>query len=179
MKAFERLVHRYDRQVLALALRFSGNEEDAKDIYQEVFIRVYRALPGFEFRSAFRTWLFRVASNVCLTHRVKASRMKTIPIDQEPGARVAISGAEMGGEVTEQRVVRRELNDVIQNAMGQLSPKQRLVFEMRHYHGYKLTEIATLLNCAEGTVKRHLFTATRRMREQLSVSTEWSQSYAT
>ncbi len=177
--AFEKLVHRYDRQVLTLALRFSGNEEDAKDIYQEVFIRVYRALPGFEFRSAFRTWLFRVASNACLTHRVKASRMKTVPIDQKPAQTVPITGPPGAGELTEQRVIRRELSEVILSAMGELSPKQRLVFEMRHYHGYKLAEIATLLNCAEGTVKRHLFTATRRMRKRLSVTTEWSQSYAT
>ena len=134
MKAFESLVHRYDRQVLALALRFSGNEEDAKDIYQEVFIRVYRSLSGFEFRSAFRTWLFRVASNVCLTHRMKTSRMKTIPIDQESGKTILIPGSEMAAEVTEQRVVRRELNDVIMNAMGQLSvsPGQKLQVEASH-----------------------------------------------
>ena len=72
--AFEELVYRYDKQVLSIATNFMGNREDAKDIYQEVFLRVYRALPRFEFRSSFSTWLHKIVTNVCLTQRSRLRR---------------------------------------------------------------------------------------------------------
>ena len=70
--AFEELVQRYDRKVLSIALSFTRNSEDAKDVYQEVFLRVHRALPRFQFRSKFSTWLHRVTTNVCLTHKSRS-----------------------------------------------------------------------------------------------------------
>ena len=74
--AFEELVHRYDKRVLALALKFTRDKDEAKDIYQEVFIRVYKGLKNFESRSQFSTWLYRITTNVCLTQQ---SRKKKIP----------------------------------------------------------------------------------------------------
>src|SRR5215813_3799907 len=71
--AFDELVHRYDRHVLSIAARYVNQAEDAKDIYQEVFLRVYRGLNKFERRSEFSTWLYRITTNVCLTH---GTRMK-------------------------------------------------------------------------------------------------------
>jgi GT2 family glycosyltransferase len=67
-RAFETLVHRHDKRILAMVLRFSRNSDDAKDLYQEIFMRVFRALPKFEFKSEFSTWLYRIATNVCLSH---------------------------------------------------------------------------------------------------------------
>src|SRR6185503_13603681 len=81
--AFERLVQLYDRQVLSLALSLMRNEEDAKDIYQEVFIRVYRALPKFRMDSKFSTWLHRIVTNVCLTHRSRSKRYEYTSLDEE------------------------------------------------------------------------------------------------
>jgi RNA polymerase sigma-70 factor (ECF subfamily) len=74
MGAFEQLVFRYDKQVLTIAARHVQSSEDAKDIYQEVFLRVYRSLPKFQLRSQFSTWLFRITTNVCLTHRSRRKR---------------------------------------------------------------------------------------------------------
>ncbi|GJQ21347.1 MAG: hypothetical protein HBSIN02_17020 [Bacteroidia bacterium] len=74
MAAFEQLVHRYDSHVLSMAASFVNNAEDAKDIYQEVFLRVYRGLRKFELRSEFSTWLYRIATNVCLSHRSRRKR---------------------------------------------------------------------------------------------------------
>ena len=74
MGAFEELVFRYDRQVLTIAARHVQSSEDAKDIYQEVFLRVHRSLPKFQLRSQFSTWLFRITTNVCLTHRSRRKR---------------------------------------------------------------------------------------------------------
>ena len=176
--AFEVLLQRYDRQVLGLALRFTGNSEDARDIYQDVFVRVYKSLPKFEFRSSFRTWLFRVATNVCLTHQARSRKLKLVSMDEAEGEEAGRFGPVLAAGTSERSLLRRELSGLLSDAVGQLSPRQRLVFEMRHYQGYKLAEIATLLNCAEGTVKRHLFTATRRMRERLSSTEAWGETYA-
>ncbi|KAA0265362.1 MAG: sigma-70 family RNA polymerase sigma factor, partial [Chlorobiota bacterium] len=75
--AFESLVKKYDRKVISLALKYTRSEEDAKDIYQEVFLRVWKSLPGFGFKSEFSTWLFRIATNVCLTYVDRAKKHRS------------------------------------------------------------------------------------------------------
>ncbi len=69
MDAFEQLGYRHDKEVFSIAARYVNRAEDAKDIYQEVFLRVYRGLQKFRFQSEFSTWLYRITTNVCLTHR--------------------------------------------------------------------------------------------------------------
>ncbi len=169
--AFEQLVGRYDRQVLSLALSYTRNGEDAKDCYQEVFLRVYRALPKFKFESQFSTWLFRVATNVCLTHRQRAVRHSHTSIeaafDSEEGpSRVMVES------LTDDKSADRQMRDAqigerVSRAMEVLSPRQKMVFILKHHQGMKLREIAAQMNCAEGTVKKYLFTATERLRAQL------------
>ena len=169
MLAFEQLVFRHDRKVLAIAARYVTSAEDAKDIYQEVFIRVYRNLKKFRFRSEFATWLHRITVNVCLTHRSRGRRtLQTLLADAR-----GEDDAEPHGEIPDPAqgpdavAAGADIAARIEQALGTLSPKQRMVFTLRHYEGYKLSEIAGMMNCMEGTVKRYLFTATRRMREQL------------
>jgi RNA polymerase sigma-70 factor (ECF subfamily) len=77
MNAFEELVYRHDKEVFAIAARYVNRAEDAKDIYQEVFLQVYRGLSKFRFQSEFSTWLYRITTNVCLTHQDR--RKKTFP----------------------------------------------------------------------------------------------------
>src|SRR6516225_4035880 len=85
--AFDELVYRYDRHVLSIAARYVNQAEDAKDIYQEVFLRVYRGLKKFERRSEFSTWLYRITTNVCLTHGTRrkehARRMQNMDPDSD------------------------------------------------------------------------------------------------
>lgn len=170
--AFEQLVFRYDRQVLSMAVRFTGNNEDAKDIYQEVFLRVHRALPRFEFRSQFSTWLYRITKNVCLTHQQQSRKDPQVSLDQElesadgSGSRTLLDTL-ADKSVTDRGALDSEISEHIQSAMNDLSPKQKMVFVMRHYEGHKLKEIASIMKCTEGTVKKYLFTATERMRKNL------------
>ncbi len=169
--AFEELVQRYDRKVLSIALSFTRNAEDAKDVYQEVFLRVHRALPRFQFRSKFSTWLHRVTTNVCLTHKSRSRDHLFDSLDEgygqdENGSR-ALGESLAADSRTDELLVSSEISCRIKGAMQQLSPQQRLVFTLRHFKGHKLREIAEIMNCAEGTVKKYLFTATERMREQL------------
>ena len=165
--AFEQLVHTYDRQVLSLALSFMQNEEDARDIYQEVFIRVYKALPKFRMDSKFSTWLHRIVTNVCLTHRTRRKRHEHTSIDQETEGSRPLSETLADRSSTDSDTRNTEIKEHVQQAMHKLSPQQRLVFTLRHFEGCKLREIAVRMNCAEGTVKKYLFTATERLREQL------------
>ena len=169
MGAFEQLVFRYDKQVLTIAARYVQSSEDAKDIYQEVFLRVYRALPRFQLRSQFSTWLFRITTNVCLTHRSRRKRHLHTSLSQESDDE---HGAGLAEAITEPRTTDRhaERTDMalhISQALELLSSKQKLVFTLKYYDGYKIREIAEMLDLAEGTVKRYLFAATRKIRRSL------------
>lgn len=171
MQAFERLVHRYDKRVLSIALSYVNDPDEAKDIYQEVFVRVYRALPKFQFRSRFSTWLYRIATNVCLTHQTRQRTHTMVSIDEEPeddtGGKYPFVDTLADETQTDEHAINTEIATHIHAAMDALSPQQRMVFTLRHYEGYKLREIAELMDCAEGTIKKYLFTATERMRARL------------
>src|SRR3989442_403218 len=141
VSAFEQLVYRYDRQVLSMALKYTNNKEDAKDIYQEIFIRIYRALPRFEFRSKFSTWLYRIAANTCITHRASRKDHLETSLDEEfenaRGDSYSLSDSLRSSEASDQYSRNSEINLHVQKAMRTLSPQQKLVFALRHYQGYK------------------------------------------
>jgi RNA polymerase sigma-70 factor (ECF subfamily) len=167
--AFETLIFRYDHKVLSMAANYVDNSDDAKDIYQEVLIRVYRALPKFKLKSEFSTWLYRIAANVCLSHRSRSRRHKHLSLDDNAGDEEP-HGARTELSVNETPLTESERGDVaeqIEDALQSLSPKQRLVFTLKHYKGLKLSEIAVMMNCSEGTVKKHLFTAIQRLKGKL------------
>jgi RNA polymerase sigma-70 factor (ECF subfamily) len=168
--AFEQLVFRHDKKVLSIAARYVTSADDAKDIYQEVFLRVYRGLKRFRFKSEFSTWVHRITVNVCLTHRSRRRRtMQSLLLLDDRNE----EDAEAHGEIRDpaggpdHQAVNADISSSIEKALVSLSPKQKLVFTLRHFEGYKMNEIAVMMNCMEGTVKRYLFTATRRMRDQL------------
>ena len=170
--AFEQLVYRYDKQVLSIAAGYVRTAEDAKDIYQEVLLKVYRCLPKFRGLSEFSTWLYRVTTNVCLTHKAKKKKHRHLSIDEEhdgdDGETHAMSHTlEDESASADQQVRDNEISESVHHALESLSPQQKMVFTLRHYQGYKLREIAVIMDCAEGTVKKYLFNATQRMREQL------------
>ena len=170
-EAFRDLVSRYDRQVLSIASTYTHDPDDAQDIYQEVFIRVFKSLAGFQFRSEFSTWLYRITTNVCITHATRIKKRTFVSIDeeldQEAPRENVISLEHAKGMSPERHAESRDIDRHIKRALEKLSPQQKLVFTLKHYQGYKLREIAEIMECSEGTVKKYLFTATDRMRQQL------------
>ena len=168
--AFEELIYKYDRKVLALAMKYVKNEEDAKDIYQDVFIRVFRGIKKFRFSSEFSTWLYRIVVNVCLTYKTRSNRREFISIHPAEGDEEMLPGIEIEDKesVPERAVTSSEISEHIDRALELLSPRQKMIFILKHYEGYKLREIAEMLRCGEGTVKKYLFDALRKMRTQLS-----------
>jgi len=167
MTAFSELLHRHDRNVLALAAQYVDNAEEAKDIFQEVLIRVYKGLPRFQFRSEFGTWVHRITVNVCLSHRRRVNKGIHVSLDQAGEENHAMQQLQSKEQGPDHAAIDADTAWHIHNALQTLSPRQRMVFTLRHYQGHSLKEIAGILRCTDGTVKRYLFTATQKMREQL------------
>ena len=165
--AFEQLVAQHDRQVIKLAYYLLGNEHDAEDVYQEVFLLVYRKLSSFKFKSSFATWLNRVVVNYCVTYRNRRNRRKFDSLDSHVAAHENVWEPETSLTSPESAAVSADLRCQIEQALTDLSEQQRTVFVLRHFHGYKLQEIAEIMSCAEGTVKNYLFRATRQMQKKL------------
>jgi RNA polymerase sigma-70 factor (ECF subfamily) len=173
--AFEELVRRFDRDVLRLALNLMKRPEDARDVYQEAFLKVYRNLHRFRFECSFYTWLYRIVTNVCLDH---LRRRQARPEDQSP--EIHVNRQEEGPRDffefqrehrpaldPERQLMGLEIRTRIGKAMERLSPRERVVFEMKHYQGLKLRAIGDALGTTEETVKNSLFRATRKLRQEL------------
>ena len=172
--AFEELVRRYDRDVLRLALQITRRPEDAHDLYQEAFLKVYRNLDRFRFECSFYTWLYRVVTNVCLDHlRRRSSR----PEDQAPDSSNLATPADEDffdrqahpapQSNPERALMGKELGHRIALAMERLSARERIVFELKHFQGLRLRVIGEMLGTTEETVKNSLFRATRKLRSNL------------
>ena len=175
-EAFEELVHRYDRDVLRIALNILHKPEDARDVYQESFLKIYKNLHRFRFECSFYTWVYRIVTNVCLDQlRRRSSR----PEDQAPELAQQAHGEASAGDFfdrqqepgaasnPERRLMGKEIGRRISAALKQLTPRERMVFEMKHYQGLKLRAIGEVLGTTEETVKNSLFRATRKLRLQL------------
>jgi len=171
--AFDRLVREYDQAVLRLALHVSGSETDAQDIVQEAFLKAYRYLANFRFECSFYTWLYRIVTNVALDsmRRKKTRREEPATMLDESG-----SSIDLLGNVSDDRAManpareleNRELSTKIQEALSKLTPRERMVFEMKHYQGMRLRAIGELLNTTEETAKNTLFRATKKLRADLA-----------
>jgi RNA polymerase sigma-70 factor (ECF subfamily) len=169
--AFEQLVRAYDQSVLRLAMNLLRSQEDAHDVYQDAFLRVFRNLHSFRFDCSFHTWLYRIVTNLCLDQMRKRKVRK-----EEPTVLATADGPlDRMDAVQEERVdgdpqrhlfsgqVRRRIKEVL----AELTPRERMVFELRHYQGLRLRRIGEILGTTEEAAKNCLFRATQKMRAGL------------
>ena len=168
--ALEELIYRYDKMVLRLAMKYTGDSDDAKDIYQEVFIRVYKNLSRFQFKSEFSTWLFRITSNVCISFKRKYNKQNHLSLNDEDNSGYISTIPDDNVLSPENLFVNSEHGVKINEALNNLSPNQKMSFLLKHYEGYKIREIAEMMNCKEGTIKKYLFEAVRKLKAQLENS---------
>ncbi|MDI6741056.1 MAG: RNA polymerase sigma factor [Candidatus Edwardsbacteria bacterium] len=150
--AFNHIVSTHQREIYNLAYRLTGNAEEAKDLTQDAFLRAYKALPGFRGDSSIKTWLFRITINLGNDWRRKLFKA-AVPLDESE----ELPAREEGGELA--RAVKR--------AVAGLPYKQRTVFVMHHYQGFKHQEIAQITNRSVGSVKANFFQASAKLRKQL------------
>jgi RNA polymerase sigma-70 factor, ECF subfamily len=171
--AFETLVRQYDQAVLRLAMHLTGSEADAHDIYQEAFLKAYRHIGNFRFECSFYTWMYRIVTNLCLDQlRKKKTRKEESPVlVDESGEEYNLldnTADKRPGANPERDLMRRELGGKINRALDRLTPRERMVFELKHYQGLKLRTIGEMLNTTEETAKNTLFRATQKLRVCLS-----------
>src|SRR5579885_458532 len=135
--AFETLVRTYDQSVLRVAMNLLRSPEEARDVYQEAFLKVYRNLNAFRFDCSFHTWLYRIVTNICLDHlrRRKVRKEESTVVETDDGAVDRIVQVEERAPQSdpERRMWNRELSAGIGRALDMLTPRERTVFELRHY----------------------------------------------
>lgn len=160
--AFQKLVARHDERIMTLAYQLTRNPQDAEDLYQEVFIKAYRSLKQFQFKSEFYTWLYRITVNTFHNLNRKLSKFKyqeeeklsDSPINQIPDEEDRTSD-------------RQEIMAAVKEAAQKLPVKQKTVFMLKHLQGLKIREIAVIMEIGEGTVKKYLFRAMEKLRQDL------------
>lgn len=160
--AFETLVRRKTSKVYALCYRIIGNAEDAKDISQLVFIKLWENLARYDAHYAFDTWLYRMVTNVAIDFmRNKQSRDNAV----NSSLRLVKTAADAEQGVVVQR---KEIESVFESVSSVLSAKQKTIFVMNQMEDLPSAEIAKVLGCRESTVRNHLFNARKLMQAQLA-----------
>lgn len=159
LDAFEALVRAHTREVYVHAARFFGDESAAEDVVQEVFIKVYRSLGGFDGASAFSTWLYRVTRNACLD-AVRAGRRRPLPIDPVDAALEAAPG-DLADEVA--------VSAALESGIRALPPEDRDALQAVTLFGLTYAEAAKTLGIPTGTVKSRVFRARRALIAALGI----------
>jgi RNA polymerase sigma-70 factor, ECF subfamily len=171
--AFDALVRQYEHQVLRLAMHLTGSEHDAEDIYQEAFLKAYRYIGNFRFECSFYTWIYRIVTNLCLDQlrRRKTRREDHAVVVDRSGDEIDLLASVSDNRSFSnpaRELDRKVLGERIQNALGKLTPRERMVFELKHYQGLRLRTIGEMLSTTEETAKNTLFRATKKLRAQLA-----------
>jgi RNA polymerase sigma-70 factor, ECF subfamily len=174
-EAFARLAKNFERRIYTLALYYTRERADAEDLAQEVWLKAYSALGQFRGEAGFYTWLRQITVNTFLNHR------RANPLRRSEGTAACESGEadspdylnDLLGERPPQRVEedyhRRLLVEKVFQALGELTPQQRLIFLLKHWEGMTYEEISNVFDCSTGTIKKALFRAVTKLRRQLGV----------
>ena len=171
--AFDVLVRQYEQQVLRLALHLTGSEHDAEDVFQEAFLKAYRHLGNFRFECSFYTWIYRIVTNLCLDQlrRRKTRRESHAVVVDHSGEEIDLLASvsdDRSFSNPAKELERKALGERIQSALDKLTPRERMVFELKHYQGLRLRTIGEMLNTTEETAKNTLFRATKKLRSHLA-----------
>jgi len=167
--AFGELVERNEAKVYGLCLKMLGNQEDAEDCLQEVFIKAFKALPGFREEARFSTWLYRIAYNESLM-RIRKKKLDTVPLDRPVELEEGDVSRELADWTTDPRadVMNDELSEVLVQHVNELEPDNRIVFILRDVHGLSTGDTAEALGLSVPAVKSRLHRARLFLRQRLS-----------
>ena len=168
--AFQEFVDRYKKKIYYIAYDITGDHDDAEDVSQEVFIKVFRSLKTFRRNAKISSWLYQISVNASIDLLRKKSLKPEKSMDDIERADIQEN---LPGSSTHAQNPERSAEDlIIQNhiseALQKVSPKERSVFVMRHYNELKIREIAEILKVSPGTVKALFYRATRKLRKELS-----------
>lgn len=162
--AFEAIVTEYEKNVYNLALKMTGNTEDAADLSQETFIKAFHSLGSFRGDSKFSVWLYRIVSNVCLDFLRGRSRRQTVSLSTEDE-----DGEEAQLDIPDERqtpellLEKRMTREAVRRGLAQLPPEPRQILLLREIQGLSYEEIASVLGIESGTVKSRIFRARKKL----------------
>ncbi|MGE5204136.1 MAG: RNA polymerase sigma factor [Chlamydiota bacterium] len=170
VQAFGELVKRYDRQVFRVVRHLTGNLQDAEDVVQEAFVKAFCNIRNFEGRSAFSTWLIRIAVNEALGRIRHQKKFPVAPLELTTGDDEAVFELQIASPAAtpEEQCSEGELRRALARAVHRLRPRLRAVFVLRDVQGMSAQEAAEILGITVGTVKARLFRARQRMRQMLA-----------
>lgn len=175
-RAFEELVSQFESKIYSLALRYLGSPQDALDVCQEVFLRIYRFVGNFSEESRLSTWIYRIAANVCKDALARRSRTQALPLavdDGEDSYSIDIPDERYSPQRSLEEL---ELRQALSDAIDSLPEHYRAVIMLRDVTGLSYDEIGRALELEEGTVKSRIARARQRLREILLSSGNISPS---
>jgi RNA polymerase sigma-70 factor (ECF subfamily) len=161
-EAFKTIVSLHQQQVFLLAYSVLRNREDALDIVQETFMRLYQKIDVYEKEGNFRAWLLQIAKNLCIDYYRKHYAKRRDLESEKPLDELVLASSDSSADPTSS-----DLRRVVSHGLEQLGDRQRMVFVMKHYNGLDYREIAEILNVRLGTVKSLHFKAVRNLRRLL------------
>lgn len=156
--AFDELMIRYERQVYRLCYRFATNQDDALDLSQEVFMKVFRRLSSFRREARFKTWLYRITVNHCLNH-VKKAHPIFVPVDESTKKVEPSIQAE---------ILEKERREIVRKLLHRLPPRQKVILELRMNENLTYNEIADILNRSVSTIKSTVFFAIAKLNKMVN-----------
>lgn len=170
--AFSKLVERYQGKVFSIALGMTKNKEDAMDITQDAFVKIYRYLGNFQGNSSFYTWIYRIVVNLCIDHIRREGRRVNTDFDEKNRYSSEIS---TGADVFPRRMDgspskvlgRKELAERIQEAVGELPEYHKAVIIMREIEGLSYAEMAEIMKVSKGTIMSRLHHARQKLKKSL------------
>ena len=162
--AFDEIFERYQRMVFNLALRMSGNREEAADLSQEIFLRIYKHVGRFKGRSSLKTWVYRVAMNCCRSRRAR-KRLPTQPLPE--AADQVLEELQDETSSPERRALARDAGRRLMRALGELPAPFREAVVLRDIEGLSYLEIAEVLRVRIGTVRSRIARGRDRLRDAL------------
>lgn len=169
--AFETLVERYQHRLLGILAHLVGRQEEAEDLTQEVFLRIYRARKGYRPRAKFSTWLFTIANNLAMNHLRSKGRNPVVPlggIDTGSQPMIPADQRVLSREGTPSAAMRKlELSEVVREALDSLGEDQKAAVLLNKFEDMSYAEIAEVMGRSEAAVKSLLARARTQLREQL------------
>ena len=164
---FRILVERHSRSVFRLAYRMTGNEADAEDVVQETFLRAHRTLATYESRSAFSTWLYRIAANYALDLLRARKRQDERQVRGTEEVNGIFDRLPANDPTPDRLLQNKQITIRLHSAMRELSEQERTAFVLRHFEGLSIEEIGSVLNTGQSATKNSIFRAVRKLREAL------------
>ncbi|MGI5838946.1 MAG: sigma-70 family RNA polymerase sigma factor [bacterium] len=170
MEAYEEVVCLYEKKIFNLAYRMVGNYEDANDLTQEVFVRLYHSIHSFRGDAQFSTWLYRIANNVCVDELRRRYRRKIEYLDEPIDTKDGSVRREIADWTSnpENILETHEIQACVQEGINALTEEQRTAVILRDIQGFSYEEIAKILSCSLGTVKSRINRGRQSLKERLA-----------